>query len=157
MYFRNSLIAAATAALVAGPAVSAFAQTDMQPQPPATMEAPAAAPAQSFDDAKLQSFVVAFLQVDQINRTYAPQVQAAASEEEQAQVRQQAGEAMVDAVEASNGITVEEYNSIIETAQTDPALAQQINGMIQQAAQQQAPAAQPAPPAEEPAPAPAPQ
>ncbi len=144
MTFRLSTLAFAAAALIAGPIAAAHAQTEA-PQAPSTMEAPAAAPTASYDDGKLQSFVVAFLQVDQINRTYAPQLAAAGSEEEQQQVRQQAGEAMVGAVENSCGITVEEYNQIIETAQGNPELAQQINTMIQEAAK--APA-EPAPPAE---------
>jgi hypothetical protein len=145
MIFSRSVLALSVAALVAGPAASAFAQTDVQPQPAAPMEAPAteapatmeapAAPAASIDDAKIESFVVAFLQVDEINRSYAPQLQAAGSEEEQQEVRQQAGEAMVQAVESAQGITVEEYNTIIETAQTDPGLAQQINEKIRAAAQ----------------------
>ncbi len=145
MIFRKSVLALSVAALIAGPATSAFAQTDVQPQPPAaaepqapaTMEAPAApaAPAVAIDDAKLESFVVAFLQVDEINRTYAPQLQAAGTEEEQQQVRPQAGEAMVQAVEGAQGITIEEYNSIIETAQADPELAQQINAKIREAAE----------------------
>jgi hypothetical protein len=140
MIFSRSVLALSVAALVAGPAASAFAQTDVQPQPAAPMEAPAtmeapAAPAAAIDDAKIESFVVAFLQVDEINRSYAPQLQAAGSEEEQQEVRQQAGEAMVQAVESAQGITVEEYNTIIETAQTDPELAQQINEKIRAAAQ----------------------
>lgn len=139
MTFRNTTLALTAVALVAGPIAAAHAQTEA-PQAPATMEAPAAAPSTNIDDGKLQSFVVAFLQVDEINRTYAPQLAAAGSEEEQQQVRQQAGEAMVGAVESSGGITVEEYNQIIETAQGNPELAQQINTMIQQAAQ--APAGQ---------------
>lgn len=134
MTFRNTTLALTAVALLAGPVAAAQAQTDA-PQAPTTMEAPAAGPAAGYDDGKLQSFVVAFLQVDEINRTYAPQLAAAGSEEEQQQVRQQAGEAMVGAVESSGGITVEEYNQIIETAQGNPELAQQINTMIQQAAQ----------------------
>lgn len=98
-------------------------------------EAPAAAPAPAaeYDDAKLQSFVVAFLQVDQINRTYATQLQEAEGEEAQNEVRAKASEEMVRAVEATDGITVEEYGSIIQQAQTDPDLAQRINEQIQQA------------------------
>lgn len=115
-----------------------------------TMEAPAAqapTPAASYDEAKLQSFVVAFLQVDQINRTYAPQLQEAEGDDAQNTVREQASEEMVEAVESVDGITVEEYGTIIQQAQTDPALAEQINTYIQAAVGQPAEPAAPAEPA----------
>jgi hypothetical protein len=134
MRLRDSLIALSVLGLAVGPlaAGSAAAQDELQPpateaQPPATMEAPAAA---AFDEPTLQSFVVAFLQVDEINRTYLPQMQEADTPEEQQQIQQQATQEMVTVVENAEGISVEEYNTIIETAQTDPELAQRINDMI---------------------------
>lgn len=48
---------------------------------------------------------------------------------------------MVEAVNESDGITVDEYNQIIQAAQTDPELAQRINSHISEAASEQ-PAAQ---------------
>ena len=136
MRLRDSLIALSVLGLAVGPlaAGSAVAQDELQPpateaQPPATMEAPAA----TFDEPTLQSFVVAFLQVDEINRTYLPQMQEADTPEEQQQIQEQATQEMVTAVENAEGISVEEYNTIIETAQTDPELAQRINDMIRDA------------------------
>jgi hypothetical protein len=129
MRLRDSLVALSILGLAAGPlaAGSAAAQDEIQPE--TEMQAPAV----SFDEQTLQSFVVAFLQVDQINRTYLPQMQEADTAEEQQQVQQQATQEMVTAVENAEGISVEEYNTIIETAQTDPNLAQQINDMIREA------------------------
>lgn len=113
-----------------------------------TMEAPIEAPAgATYDESKLQSFVVAFLQVDEINRTYAPQLEQAESEEAQGAVREEASQQMMQAVESVDGITVEEYGQIIQQAQTDPALAEQINGYIQQAVGAPAEPATPAEPA----------
>lgn len=130
MRLRDSLIALSVLGLAAGPfAVSGAAAQD-EMQPPATMEAPAAT---SFDENTLRSFVVAFLQVDEINRTYLPQMQEADTPEAQQQVQQQATQEMVLAVENAEGISVEEYNSIIETAQADPELANQINDLIREA------------------------
>lgn len=43
---------------------------------------------------------------------------------------------MEKAVNDTNGISVDEYNQIIQSAQTDEALAQKLNGMIGQASQQ---------------------
>ena len=94
------------------------------------MEAPATT---NFDENTLRSFVVAFLQVDEINRNYLPQMQEADTPEAQQEVQQQATQEMVVAVENAEGISVEEYNSIIETAQADPELANQINELIRQA------------------------
>lgn len=37
---------------------------------------------------------------------------------------------MEQAVEKTDGISVDEYNQIIQSAQTDEALAQKLNGMI---------------------------
>lgn len=136
MRLRDSLIALSVLGLAAGPlAVSgAAAQDELQPpaaaEEPTTMEAPATT---SFDESTLRSFVVAFLQVDEINRNYLPQMQEADTPEAQQEVQQQATQEMVVAVENAEGISVEEYNSIIETAQADPELANQINELIRQA------------------------
>ncbi|MCO6390410.1 DUF4168 domain-containing protein [Aliihoeflea aestuarii] len=134
---RNAILSAALG-------VSAMALTPALAQE--TMEAPVEAPAgATYDEGKLQSFVVAFLQVDEINRTYAPQLQEAESEEAQGTVREEASQEMMQAVESVEGITVEEYGQIIQQAQTDPALAEQINGYIQQAVGAPAAPAEPAP------------
>jgi hypothetical protein len=50
---------------------------------------------------------------------------------------------MVEAVNEADGITVDEYNSIIQAAQTDPELARRINGHLAEAAGEQAPAPAP--------------
>jgi hypothetical protein len=60
------------------------------------------------------------------------QMQAADTTDEQQQIQQQATQEMVTAVENTEGINVEDYNVIMESVQTDPALAQQINDMIRE-------------------------
>jgi len=128
MHFTNRTLVAAAVLGIAG-AFSVHGAAAQDTQAPATTEAPAT----NFDEGKLQSFVVAFLQVDEINRTYLPQMQEADSTEEQQQIQQQATQEMVTAVENAEGISVDEYNAITETAQADPDLASQLNEMIQQA------------------------
>ena len=128
MHFTNRTLVAAAVLGIAG-AFSAHGAAAQEAQPPATMEAPAA----PFDEGKLQSFVVAFLQVDEINRTYLPQMQEADSTEEQQQIQQQATQEMSTAVENAEGINVDEFNAINESAQANPELASQLNQMIQQA------------------------
>jgi hypothetical protein len=126
---------------------SAQEATPTQNPPPAAApetaapqtEAPAAA-APAMDDAKLKSFAVAFLEVTKVTESYKPQIEAAGTTEDQQRLQQEAGEKMVEAVNNSEGISVDEYNMIIQAAQTDPELAQKINGHITDAAGAQQPA-----------------
>lgn len=120
------------------------------PTPAPEVQAPAAA-APNVDDAKLKSFAVAFLQVSGVTQEYQPQIAAAGSAEAQQKLQQEAGQKMVEAVSKADGISVDEYNSIIQAAQANPELAQRINGHITEAAGASAPA--PAPAAPTPAPA----
>ncbi len=136
MKIKESLAALSVLALAAGPlaAVPAMAQDEVQP-PAVQEELQPAMPgetAAAYDEQKLRSFVTAFLQVDQINRQYAAQMQEAESPEAQQQVQSQAIDEMVAVVQGADGISVEEYNSIIETAQASPELAQQINELIRE-------------------------
>lgn len=134
-----------------GASLGAAGAQDAVPAPapaPQTEEAPAAAPQQ--DDAKLKSFAVAFIEVAKVTQSYQPQIESAGTAEDQSRLRQEAGEKMVEAVNEAEGITLDEYNTIIQAAQTDPDLAQKINGHIAEAVGErqepvQEPAQQPAP------------
>jgi hypothetical protein len=125
------LLAVAIAAAGLG-AAAAVAQ-EAAPGAPAPEAVPA--PSQQFEEPKLKSFAVAFLEVSKVNQEYQPQLQAATDPEEQKRIRDEAGGKMVEAVENTDGISVEEYSQIIAQAQTDPELAQQINTLVQEAAQ----------------------
>ncbi len=113
---------------MAGTAVATAQEAVPQPQ----MQAPAGG---QFDDTKLKSFAVAYLEVSKVAQTYQPQMQAAGNTQEQQRIQTEATTGMMQAVENAEGITVEEYNSIVNSAQADPALAQKINGFVQEAAQ----------------------
>ena len=133
-------------AIVTGTVLGAANAQDAAPQtpPPAEAapqtEAPAAA-APAMDDTKLKSFAVAFLEVTKVTESYKPQIEAASGNaEDQQRLQQEAGEKMVEAVNSAEGISVDEYNTIIQAAQTDPDLAQKINGHITEAAGAQQPA-----------------
>jgi hypothetical protein len=110
--------------------------------PPAAPTAPQAAPATpgaptaDFTDEKLRSFAMAFIEVDKVNRTFSEQVEAAPSDTEKQELREEAGRKMVEAVEGTDGITAEEYGSIMNAAQADPELVARIQTMIGEAAQQ---------------------
>ena len=103
-----------------------------------------AAQGQQTDDAKLKSFAVAFIEVTKVNQSYRPRIESAGTPEDQQRLRKEAGEKMVEAVNEADGITVDEYNTIIEQAQADPDLAQRINGHIAEAVGEEQPAQPPA-------------
>ncbi len=99
---------------------------------------PSPAPqAQAFNDQKLQAFTVAFLAVSDVKEQYSQRFRDAPSDNEKQQVQAEATQQMEQAVDQTEGISVDEYNQIIQSAQTDEALAQKLNGMIGNAAKPQ--------------------
>jgi len=116
----------------------AMAQDAGQPGAPATEAPPTqtpsaetpSAPSPSLTDEKLQSFVTAFTEVERIKQDYSQRLEKVGSEAEQQQLRQEAGEKMLQAVETTEGISVDEYNEIIRLAQADPKVAQKLTDAI---------------------------
>jgi hypothetical protein len=135
MKLNRTLLAGVTAVALgfAGSLGVATAQETSPAAPASEAQAPAAT-APQIDEQKLQSFATAFLEVSEVTQEYQPQIAAAGSVEAQQKLQQEAGQKMVDAVNSTDGITVEEYNMIIQAAQADPELAQRINGEITKAA-----------------------
>lgn len=86
---------------------------------------PSQPPALSYSDDELRSFVVAALEVQRINNTYLPKLQAATTPEEQQQVREEASVEMVQAVE-KNGLSVDKYKEILDQARTNPEVASRV-------------------------------
>ncbi|HET8729377.1 MAG TPA: DUF4168 domain-containing protein [Alphaproteobacteria bacterium] len=82
---------------------------------------------QDFDAGTLDSFVEAFVQINQIGRAYGDRLTAAGTPEEQQQIRMQANSEMVQAIDKIDGIDVDQYNTIVTKAQQDPDLAARIN------------------------------
>ncbi|MGH6945065.1 MAG: DUF4168 domain-containing protein [Geminicoccaceae bacterium] len=80
-----------------------------------------------FDDAKLASFVSAAMAVSQLIEQWNPRIQSAQNEEEANALRQQAQTELVDAINRTEGMSVEEYQQIGEAARADPQLAERIN------------------------------
>lgn len=78
---------------------------------------------------QLKSFVSAAKQVFKIREKFAPQVQAAGNEEAARTLITAAQGEMRKAIEGA-GLTIERYNEIIQAAQADPALASEIQGMM---------------------------
>jgi hypothetical protein len=128
--------------LVAGMLAAPAAATTAVAQDQATSEmetpAPEAPGASSVDDGKLKSFAVAYLEVNRIAQTYQPQIQSETDPQKQEQLRTEAANGMVKAVEDAEGITVTEYQSILTTAQQDPGLAKKIGDFVREAAESEA-------------------
>ena len=83
------------------------------------------------NDAKLESVAKAYIQVVAIQEEYRPRIESAQSAEEAQQLQQEANQEMVEAIEAEDGVTVDEYNTIIQAAQMDEELRARLNEHIQ--------------------------
>ena len=114
---RSSILAIAFALLGVAWAPLPFAQVG---QPTAEQTA------EPYSDAELQSFAEAALEVKRIKAGYASKLQAAASAEEQQNLKEAASQEMKRAVE-ERGISVDKYQEILANALTNPELAQRIN------------------------------
>jgi len=129
---RTLAAAAAAASLAAAPLAPALAQdagtgSDTEAAP----EAQAAV-----SDAKLDSFVVAALNVSEIAEDYQGRMQQAEDDAARQALATEAREAMIAAVEETDGITVEEYVSISDAARSDQALNQRVMDKLAEQAPQ---------------------
>lgn len=82
-------------------------------------------------DEKLESFVEAREEVVKISRQWEDRLNNTDSQEELNSLQQQAQEEMVAAVR-DKGLSVNEYNTIVDASQTDPDLRERVNEMMTQ-------------------------
>ena len=135
MITRYTPVATMTAVVFSLLALSPASAEDMaqaQQQPSAQGQAPmqgqsgdngAAAPV---SDQKIEAFAVAYLQVDKVRQEYSAKIGATKDEAAKQKLQDEAMKQMVDTVEASKDISVEEYSTILTAAQSDPALAKKV-------------------------------
>ncbi len=118
---RRSIPFAAAAVIAAWfmPASDAHAQS---PSPSA--KPGAAAPAASIPDHKLDAAAAAIQRVAKVSQDFQEQIAAAAPPEKE-RIAKQANTEMVKAV-TDQGLSVDEYNSIVDVAQKDPAVHDKI-------------------------------
>jgi len=91
----------------------------------ALLLSPAAnAPSPTISDEKLNAAAAAIGQVTSIRQSYEPKIAGAAPSDKQ-RMTDEANTAMKKAV-TDQGLTVDEYNSIIRTAQNDPGVRQKL-------------------------------
>ena len=105
------------AALLLSPAANA--QMSQTPAPPQ-----AQSPSPTISDEKLNAAAAAIRQVTSIRQSYEPKIAGAAPSDKQ-RMTDEANTAMKKAV-TDQGLTVDEYNSIIRTAQNDPGVRQKL-------------------------------
>ncbi len=86
--------------------------------------------ADELTDAKLQSFATAVLAVNDVVQKWQPQIQQAGDEQQKQAMAVQANGEMQTAVEQTQGITVDEYQNIIQLAQNDQGLRDRIDGLL---------------------------
>lgn len=81
----------------------------------------------AYSDAKLESFVEAAVQVENLMREYDPQIKAAETSERADTLRAEAGAKMEAAIDQTPDISVEEYSQIVMAARQDQALNERVN------------------------------
>lgn len=114
-------------ALLLIPAANAqMSPPQARPQTQSTQTEPpqAQSPSPTISDDKLNAAAIAIGQVTNIRQSYEPKIAAASSSDKQ-RLTKEANEAMEKAV-TDQGLSVDEYNSIIRTAQNDPAVRQKL-------------------------------
>ena len=89
-------------------------------------QAPSASP--TISDEKLNAAAAAIGRVTSIRQSYEPKI-AAAPQTDKQRMTEEANDAMKKAV-ADQGLSVDEYNSIIRTAQNDPSVRQKLSQRI---------------------------
>jgi len=126
MTLRTPILAAACSALaLATLPAAAQDSTGSQTAPQASPEAP------TFDDALLERFVSAALEIETLRETFVSRVEAAETAETREALVEQAGQEMRAVVTSMDGLTLEQYRSIGTLAQSEPELAQRIVSMVE--------------------------
>ncbi|WP_274426324.1 DUF4168 domain-containing protein [Chelativorans sp. YIM 93263] len=108
-------------ALASGVVPAHAQETQQQQQQPQQQQVPGA----EVDDATLQAFAEASLEVEEVIAEWTPRIEEAGEGEQANELRATANQEIAEAVR-SNGIEIETYNQIYQLAQADPQVANQI-------------------------------
>lgn len=123
MTISDTLIAAAVAALMTLGAAGAAIAQDTAPEPRSES---------AISDDKLTAFVSAAINASEVSSSYRQQIDMAQDEATRQRLQEEQTDAVLKAVERTDGITVEEYVAIIQAAQADEALDQRITDRWQE-------------------------
>jgi hypothetical protein len=126
---------AAAALIVSGLIMTPAANAQMSPPQarPEQQSPQAQSPSPTISDEKLNAAAAAIGRVTSIRQSYEPKIAAAPPADKQ-HVTEEANDAMKKAV-ADQGLSVDEYNSIIRTAQNDPSVRQKLTQRIPHSSQ----------------------
>jgi len=83
-------------------------------------------------DAKIHAFLTAATSVNEVIEEWTPRIKGAESQEAADDLRAQADAELRATIEATDGISLNEYKEIAQAAQTDPALSARIEEIYQQ-------------------------
>ncbi|MDN3718812.1 DUF4168 domain-containing protein [Roseibium salinum] len=99
--------------------------------PATAQEQPGQMQSQEFSREKAASFRSSvFLELDRVRQDFDAKIQAAITPGEQSDLRAEARQEMLTAIESTDGISVEEYEAIASQARQDPILAERIETSI---------------------------
>jgi hypothetical protein len=90
--------------------------------------------AATVSDQKIEAFAVAYLQVDKVRQEYSAKIGATSDPTAKQQLQTEASKQMVQAVQTSPGMSVDEYNAILAAANKDPALVKKLQDKLQKSA-----------------------
>lgn len=133
MLKRPLLLSSLVLAIGSGPVAASTAQDNQNEAASGTLQLAQSTQQQSveFTDEKIEAFVEAREQVVEISKKWEDRLSNAESQEELRSLQQESQEEMVDAVR-DEGISVNEYNLIVDATQTDEELRKRVNEMMTQ-------------------------
>ena len=121
-----SIGAAPLAALAEAP-TSTAPQAPSAAAPQAQAQTPEATPSGPVTDEKLEAFVVAMAEIQDVRETYTPQLEQAKSDTERQQIADKGNAEIRERVDKVDGIDYKEFMTIAEAAQSDPELGARLN------------------------------
>lgn len=125
---RNTLLVPGLAAALALSGAAAIADGNAEAEP---AEPRHLAQSQQFSDEDVKAFVAARDSVIEISQEWEERIQNAESQEEMNSLQQASQEEMVKAIR-SEGLSVNDYNMMVDAARSNPDLQQRINELVTQ-------------------------
>jgi uncharacterized protein DUF4168 len=128
---RSGVLTVTLAMFSVAYAPSLLAETDAEQSAPGDQSAQSEPSSSSYSDQELRSFAVALLEVERIKSSYAPKL--AQNLREQAQVKQAASLELLMALK-QQGMSVDKYQEMLNTVQSNPELAGKVNEYLKKSA-----------------------
>lgn len=88
--------------------------------------------AEEYTENQLKSYAMAWVSINELAEKWKPQIEAAESKDQANEMFQQFDAEVGQAIESTDGINVDEFQSIMAASKEDPTLNSQIEGMMQE-------------------------